>query len=95
MTPETAIKKSIKYILNLHGWFNFPILQGMGAYPGIADMIAVKDGRVLFLEVKTPKGRQSDKQILFGSRVNGHGGEYHVVRSVEDVARIIGVRIIG
>ena len=57
--PESAIKKYIKTYLQYRGWFIFHILQGVGSRRGVSDFIAVKDGRVLFLEVKTATGRQS------------------------------------
>ena len=36
---------------------------------------------------------QYDNQIKFEFDVKSHGGEYFVVRSVEDIAEIIGVKI--
>lgn len=83
--PETAIKKQVRQYLTTLGWYVFPILQGMGAHKGISDLIAVKDGRVVFLEAKTAKGKQSDNQVKFQAEVESHGGEYRVVRCVEDV----------
>ena len=94
MTKETKIKKQIKKFLSLNGWFSFSILQGMGAHKGISDMIALKDGRVLFLEVKTERGKQSDNQMQFEHDIEWSGGEYYVVRSVEDMAEIIGVKLL-
>jgi Holliday junction resolvase len=85
MTPETAIKKQIKDYLKIKGWLCFYNLQGLGSYPGIPDLTAIKDGRVLQIEVKTLKGKQSAKQVSFQADWEAFGGEYVVVRSYLDV----------
>lgn len=86
---ETDIKNQIKDYLYLRGWFNFPLTAGMGSYPGLPDRIAVKNGRVLFIEVKTAKGKQSPKQEEFEDRIKEAGGEYYVVRGIDDIQKII------
>jgi len=83
--PETIIKKEITDYLRLKGWFVFPILQGMGAYKGISDLIACRGGVVLFIEVKTPKGKLSDNQRQFRQHIHGAGCHYVVARCHEDV----------
>lgn len=81
---ETIIKKQVKAYLQLRGWFIFYNLQGVGAYKGVPDFIAVKEGRVVFLEVKTATGRLSNWQLIFQAHIEDGGGEYVVVRSLED-----------
>lgn len=85
MTPETAVKQEIKDWLNIKGWFNFHILQQLGSYPGSPDRIAVKDGIVLFIEVKSEKGKMSEKQQIFMGDIIEHGGHYIVARGYEDI----------
>jgi len=85
MTPETAIKKQCRDYLRAKGWFVFHVLQGLGCYPGMSDMIAIKKGRVLFIEIKAPKGRQSKYQQQFEMDISTHGGEYVVARSYQDL----------
>jgi hypothetical protein len=65
------------------------IHQSLGSYRGIADLYALKDGRSAWIEVKTPKGRQSEAQLQFEDDVKKHGGSYIVARSLEDVIRWI------
>ncbi len=89
MTPETAIKKSIRDYLRLSGWFVFHVLQGLGAYKGVSDFVAIKDGNVLFIEVKTERGRQSEHQKKFENNICNSGGHYFVARDVSDVDRYI------
>ena len=73
VTPETAIKRSIKSYLNMKGYFFFHNLAGLGCYPGIPDITAMKGGRVYFIEVKSEKGKQSDRQKDFQGHVEDEG----------------------
>ena len=82
---ETDIRRQIQDYLRIRGWFVFYILQGLGAYKGIPDLIAVKNGRVLFIELKTPRGRQSDHQKKFQADLEAAGGEYILCRGAEDL----------
>ncbi|PZM81953.1 VRR-NUC domain-containing protein [Candidatus Gracilibacteria bacterium] len=52
---------------------------------GCPDITVVKDGRFIGLEVKTEKGKQSEAQKLAEEKILKAGGEYYIVRSVEDV----------
>lgn len=82
---ENDVKKQIKDYLDIKQYFHFHIMQGMGAYRGIPDRIALKDGRILFIEAKSPKGRQSEHQKEFQRQVEKAGFEYILVRCIEDL----------
>ncbi len=56
---------------------------------GVADIIVIKDGKAIFLEVKRPKGKQSEDQKLFEENAKANGAEYHLVTSLDDVMKII------
>jgi len=86
---ENDVKKQVKQYLSLKGYFHFHIMQGLGAYRGIPDIIAIKNNRVLFLEIKRPGGRQSDYQKQFQADIEEHGGEYYLVKSLDDLVKII------
>jgi len=89
MMSENEIKKQVKDYLNATGWFNFHILQGIGAYKGTPDRIAAKNGKVLFIEVKKLGGKQSDYQKHFQEYVEGAGGSYILVKCLEDLIKAI------
>jgi len=55
---------------------------------GLPDIVAIKDGRYIGIEVKTPKGKQSDAQKDIEREVTKAGGFYFIVRSLEDVRKI-------
>ena len=82
---EAMIQKQIRDYLQLTGWFVVKIHQSLGSYKGIADLYAIKDGRSIWIEVKTTKGVLSKHQERFWDDIQLHGGEYFVARSVEDV----------
>jgi len=82
--PETAIRKAVRDYLKVKGWFVLTILQGIGAHRGISDLIAVKNGVVAWIEIKTPTGRLSDYQEKFKFEMEAHGGIYVVMRSLDD-----------
>lgn len=83
--PETKIKHAVRDYLLYRQWFVRWNLQGLGCYPGMPDMTATKDGRTVEIEVKTPRGRQSARQLEYQDALTAAGGEYRVVRSVDDV----------
>lgn len=82
---ENDIKLQVKQYLSLKGWFSFPLTAGMGSYKGASDRIAVKDGRVLFIEIKKPGGKQSENQKIFQANLENVGGEYILVKCLEDL----------
>ena len=59
-------------------------LKRMGVKAGVPDIAIVIDGRLYFLEVKTPKGVLSEPQEQFCVALDCHGIPWAVVRSVED-----------
>ena len=88
-TPENIVKKQVKDWLYWRGWFSFHVLQGLGAYRGIPDRIAVKGGRVLFIEVKSKSGVLSDDQRRFKETIEAQGGYYIIARSCDDVEKYV------
>ena len=51
----------------------------------MSDLTAIKSGKVLFIEIKTPKGVVSEYQKEFEKHIESAGGIYWVVRSVEEL----------
>jgi len=82
---EKDIRNQIQDYLRIKGWFVYYNLAGLGSYPGLSDLVAIKNGKVVHIEVKTPTGKLSEYQQKFRDDVEAHGGEYLVARKVEDV----------
>lgn len=55
---------------------------------GLPDIIVIKGGNFVGLEVKRPGAKQSLEQKEFEKRVKDEGGEYYVVHSIEEVQNI-------
>ena len=61
----------------------------LGLRKGVADLVVWWPSGIGYVEVKTPTGRQSDNQKRFQERCKEYGVPYDLVRSVEDVQRLI------
>jgi len=76
MVPNDAAgKSSIQRMMRL---------KAMGLRPGVSDLVVLLPGVTVFLEVKTPKGKQSPAQELFQAKAETLGHQYHIVRCPED-----------
>jgi len=60
------------------------ILVGIGVHPGFADLIILCNGHVLFLELKSLRGRLSPAQEAFRDAVLTQGFGWALVRSLDD-----------
>jgi hypothetical protein len=54
---------------------------------GAPDIVAIVNGRYVGIEVKGPRGVQSEAQKEFENRVRTAGGTYILARSIDDVAK--------
>ena len=91
MTLETSIKKSIKEYLTLMHVDWFYNLQALGSYSGIPDLCFFDSyaNKVVFVEVKTPKGKQSERQEQFQEMVERNNMIYMVVTDLEDIIKYV------
>jgi len=98
---EHSIQNAIRLKLSELGYAVFRINTGKvqmkdgrwfdtGVPKGFSDLMAVKDGKVYFLEVKTDKGKASKEQLNFLAVMRDrYGCVTAIVRSVEDAVRIV------
>ena len=92
-TAETLLTRSIRSLLNAAGIFHWKVHQGLGAVPGVPDLLGVyKGGRLIAIEVKAPKGKVSPAQQMFIDAINGAGGNAFVARSIDDVIENLGLQ---
>lgn len=99
MEKETKIQNDIRVALSELGivrrnnvgtfltLYGAPIKVGI---PGESDLTLFRcGGKTVFIETKTPQGRQSKKQKKFQAAVERLGYEYIIMRSVDDARRYI------
>jgi hypothetical protein len=68
-------------------------LKATGTMPGVSDLIVVLDSKVLFIELKTDIGKQSESQILFETKIKNLNHEYILIRNEEEFKTTITSRI--
>jgi len=70
----------------------------LGLKPGVSDLIVwiplsrevpCYRVRIVYLELKTPAGKQSPSQVKFEARCNAHGVDYRLARSLDDVITLV------
>jgi elongation factor P hydroxylase len=103
MSPEARLQADIVQWLQSEGYYFCSIpneakgrsavgqmqLIAMGLRPGAADMVVIlPEGRVVWVEVKDEKGKQSPSQIKFENRVRELGHNYYVVKNIEQIKNI-------
>ncbi len=86
MGPETRIRIDIREFLKKMGYALWDLEQNRKTRqtPGFSDLVAFGHGMILFIEVKTEKGKLSDAQEVFAHSVRANGGTYLVWRDVRE-----------
>ena len=79
---ERDLQRKISRKLKSLGWMCYKFSSP--GHNGVPDLICIKDGKTLFLEVKTPTGRLSKLQAHTHSLMRDHGANVYVVKTVED-----------
>lgn len=66
------------------------MLKAQGMISGVSDLAFIRaDGRAVFIELKTEKGRQSEEQKWWQSVIEANKGQYHIVRSLDEFKAVI------
>jgi len=84
--PERDISKQIVDALKYSNWMCIKNFQAFGSYKGLSDFTIIRDGEVIFLEIKRVNGKQSTYQKTFQHDVIGHGGRYRIASSLDDIS---------
>jgi hypothetical protein len=64
-------------------------LKTTGLMPGVSDLIVILTDHVIFIELKTEKGIQSEAQKVFENKITSLGYEYHLIRDIETFKKLI------
>lgn len=60
-----------------------------GVKRGFPDILIIKQGKCIGIEIKNEKGQQSEYQTAIEKQFKNNCAEYYVVRSVEEVRKIL------
>jgi Holliday junction resolvase len=80
---ESQLQTQIKNRLSKHGWLVVKIISS--SMNGIPDLMCIRKGVVMFLEIKTDVGVVAPLQEYVMKVLNSYQVHSRVVRSVEDV----------
>ena len=89
MQRESAVVKRIKTWLKENGWVVWKNHGSAYSEVGLPDLMGVRGGVFLALEIKGPKGRTTAMQEKWVRDIRRAGGVAGVARSVEDVEEIL------
>jgi hypothetical protein len=69
-------------------------LKKQGMVSGVSDLAFIRlDGTMVFIELKVPKGKQSDNQKWWQSVVERCNSSYYIVRTLEEFQELINLNI--
>ena len=80
---ESQLQTKIRKRLESSQWLVVKLIQTNRN--GIPDLMCIKGGRVMFLEIKTPEGVVSELQQHMLDKLNACGCHARVIRSVEEI----------
>lgn len=100
-TPEALVLAACRQVLQARGVAFWRINTGATKTAdrfirygsvGFSDIVACIGGRFVAIECKAPKGKQSEAQAAFQAEVERAGGSYWLVKSSEDLERLLWLR---
>src|SRR5690554_4450428 len=66
------------------------LARSTGLTAGVSDTILMlPNSKIIFVEFKIAKGRQSEEQKDFENRVKEHGYDYYIIRSLKEFKELI------
>lgn len=101
MTEEHSIQNKIRLAVAPYcDIFRINVGQGFtkdgryfstGVPPGFSDLFGVRksDGKAVFIEVKTPKGKLTEKQVRFIQMMKLNGAIAGICRSADEAIKLI------
>jgi len=82
--PEARLQRKIQNALRDRGTFVFKVHGSQFMMSGLPDLIVCKEGAFIGLEVKMPGNTPTPIQLLRKKQIEGAGGQYHVVHTVDE-----------
>lgn len=83
MVTEASIQSSIKRTLEIYGWLVTKLIQT--TTNGIPDLMALKNGKTVFIEVKRPGNKPTPLQLFRHDQLRRKGFEVIVATKISDI----------
>lgn len=87
MLVEKDIERKAVLAANKLGWLSYKFASP--AHRGVPDRLFIKDGQVVFIEFKTPRGRVTKLQERELAKLREAGIVAEVARSVEEALAVL------
>ncbi len=84
---ESSIQTSIRNILKKSGWIVIKLIQT--SVNGIPDLMCLKNGKTIFVEVKQPGEKPSPLQLIRHSQLINEGFEVIVATGKEHINHLL------
>lgn len=85
--PEARVENYLVRKAKARGWCAFKFVSP--GHSGVPDRIVVGDGRVAFVELKSPSGKLSELQKTMIEKLRSLGAEVHVCYDREQVDAVL------
>lgn len=87
---EREFQSQILQLAKAFGWLWFHTYDARRSQPGFPDLVLVRE-RVIFAELKTARGKQSDAQRAWESRLRAAKAEFYLWRpdSWDEIRRVL------
>lgn len=89
MALESTITRSIQKSAKDRGWWVLKVAGGQFQRPGIPDVLCVKNGRAVFLEVKRPGNKPTPLQLVVIDELRAAGAVAEVVYSKPEAEGVL------
>ena len=76
---EKELQAAVIELCKLFGWAYYHTYNSRRSVAGFPDLVLVRD-RIIFVELKSEKGRLSEAQAVWADDIFTAGGEWHLVR---------------
>jgi hypothetical protein len=88
---EKQWQRTVEELARLRGWLRYHTRDSRGSEPGFPDLVLVRGRRLLFVELKTAKGKPSPEQLLWMNALRETPAEVYLWRPADwvDVQRIL------
>lgn len=93
--PETTLTNRITSLLSGFGCWCIKIHGSQYQMAGLPDLMVLRGGRVVFIEVKTPSGRTSKVQDVVIAKIQRYGVPVCVARSPEEALEFVSDHLPG